>query len=75
MRAEKNIADLDSKDALILSSHTNGQLEFSIVPDFLEKDALVPVLKDITAVVHLASPLAYGIKVRLPNTLGFGESY
>jgi hypothetical protein len=42
-------------------------LEFVIIPDFLQPGALDGVLDGVSAVVHLASPMAYGIEVLSPK--------
>jgi nucleoside-diphosphate-sugar epimerase len=63
VRSERNIEGLRSKSAVIAQSHDNGQLEFAIVPDFLKPNAVDEILEGITVIVHLASPLAYGIEV------------
>lgn len=63
VRSDANVADLKTKSPLISSSHEEGRLDFAIIPDFLQPGALDSVLDGITAIVHLASPLAYGIDV------------
>ncbi|KAJ5147633.1 NAD-dependent epimerase/dehydratase [Penicillium atrosanguineum] len=56
VRSERNISDLKSKITTI--GEIDSQLEFAIVPDFLEKDAIFNVLDGISVILHLASPLA-----------------
>lgn len=58
VRNEHNISELQEKSSLITKCHEQGRLEFVIVPDFLQEGALAGVLDTITAIVHLASPLA-----------------
>lgn len=57
VRSERNISDLKSKVTAI-GEIDGGQLEFAIVQDFLEKDAIFNVLDGISVILHLASPLA-----------------
>ncbi|KEY65635.1 hypothetical protein S7711_07884 [Stachybotrys chartarum IBT 7711] len=69
VRSDANVADLMTKSPLIMSSHEEGRLDFAIIPDFLQPGALDGVLEGITAIVHLASPLAYGIDGDFENTV------
>lgn len=63
MRSERNISELQEKSAFIAKNYEQGQLEFAVVPDFLRDAALDEALKGITAVVHLASPLAIEVSL------------
>jgi hypothetical protein len=58
VRNERNIPKLEKSSSLVAQSHEQGILEFSVVPDFLEPNAIRNVLNGITSIVHLASPLA-----------------
>ncbi|POR37428.1 Putative uncharacterized oxidoreductase [Tolypocladium paradoxum] len=58
VRSERHISELTSKSQLLGSSQDRGQVEFVVVPDFLKEGAIRNVLGGITAIVHLASPLA-----------------
>ncbi|PYH88159.1 hypothetical protein BO71DRAFT_282926, partial [Aspergillus ellipticus CBS 707.79] len=58
VRSESNICDLKRKSMIITESVEQGRLEFAVVPDFLEKDAIFNALDSISVIIHLASPLA-----------------
>ncbi|KAL4936721.1 hypothetical protein BDV06DRAFT_233068 [Aspergillus oleicola] len=58
VREEAHITDLQNKSAAIGAAVKAGRLEFIVVPDFLEQDAVLNALQGITGVIHLASPLA-----------------
>ncbi|KAJ5651449.1 NAD(P)-binding protein [Penicillium longicatenatum] len=58
VRREQDILGLQRKSPIITSALGQGRLEFALVPDLLSKDAVFNVLDGITAVIHLASPLA-----------------
>lgn len=58
IRHERNKASLQKQSALIAQCHEQGQLEFAVIPDFTAKGAFDKALSDITAIIHLASPLA-----------------
>ncbi|KAI9154833.1 Ketoreductase CTB6 [Paramyrothecium foliicola] len=62
VRDQRNIQELRDKSDLISSKNDDGQLEFAIVPDFLKLHAMEEILDSITTIVHLASPLAYGVE-------------
>lgn len=58
MRSESNVADLKSKSVRINGAFRQGQLEFALVPDFLREGEIAKALAGITAIIHIASPLA-----------------
>jgi nucleoside-diphosphate-sugar epimerase len=58
VRREQDILELQRKSPVITSALAQGQLEFALVPELLSNDAVFNVLDGITAVIHLASPLA-----------------
>ncbi|KAL4908366.1 hypothetical protein BDW74DRAFT_175054 [Aspergillus multicolor] len=59
VRKERHVTELQNKSPTIIApALESGQLEFAIVPDFLAPDAVFNVLHGITAIIHLASPLA-----------------
>jgi hypothetical protein len=58
IRHEGNKTSLKKQSALVDQCHEQGQLEFAIIPDFMAKGAFDKALSDITAIIHLASPLA-----------------
>lgn len=58
VRSERNINELKDKSTIIAQSLDQEQLEFVVIPHFLEPDAIFKSLEGITAIIHLASPLA-----------------
>jgi nucleoside-diphosphate-sugar epimerase len=58
VRRERNIAELIDKSALLARGQSDGTLDFVIVSDFLDQESLQQALRDVTTVIHLASPLA-----------------
>ncbi|KAL3475435.1 NAD(P)-binding protein [Aspergillus californicus] len=60
VRKESHVTDLQARNVAIAESSKpeNGQLEFGVVPDFLQPDAVFNVLHGVTVIIHLASPLA-----------------
>lgn len=58
IRHEGNKTSLQKQSALIAQCYERGQLEFAVIPEFTAKDAFDKSLSDITAIIHLASPLA-----------------
>ncbi|KAH7313539.1 hypothetical protein B0I35DRAFT_480218 [Stachybotrys elegans] len=62
VRSASSIDDLAKKSSVISDGHVRKQLEFIVIPDFLQPGALDGVLDGVSAVVHLASPMAYGIE-------------
>ncbi|KAJ5753520.1 NAD-dependent epimerase/dehydratase [Penicillium nucicola] len=58
VRSKSNIDDLKGKSNVIAQSHDDERLEFTVIPDLLEKDAFFKSLDGISVIVHLASPLA-----------------
>ncbi|KAJ5505036.1 hypothetical protein N7463_007910 [Penicillium fimorum] len=58
VRNERNINELKNKSTRIAQSLDQEQLQFVIIPNFLELDAIFKVLGGITVIIHLASPLA-----------------
>ncbi|KAJ5519374.1 NAD-dependent epimerase/dehydratase [Penicillium expansum] len=58
VRSERNINELKEKSAIIAESIDQEQLEFVVIPNFLESDAIFKSLEGITVIIHLASPLA-----------------
>ncbi|RDW65843.1 uncharacterized protein DSM5745_09582 [Aspergillus mulundensis] len=59
VRKESHVLDLQNKSPTVIApALKSSQLEFAVVPDFLAPDAIFNVLHGITAVIHLASPLA-----------------
>jgi nucleoside-diphosphate-sugar epimerase len=66
VRSEKNVDDLKNKSTIIAQSLDREQLEFTVIPEFLKKDAFFKALDGINVIIHLASPLA--IEVMLPQS-------
>jgi hypothetical protein len=66
VRSGKNINDLKHKSTKIAQSAEQGQLQFAVIPDFLEADAFFMSLDGISVVIHLASPLALEV-MHFPN--------
>jgi nucleoside-diphosphate-sugar epimerase len=66
VRNERNISKLEKLSSLVAKSHEQGILEFAVVPDFLEPNAIQNVLHGITSIVHLASPLAADVRSFFP---------
>lgn len=62
VRSEKNIAALREKSSLIAKSQDEGILDFAIIPDFLKEGEIAKVLGGVTAILHLASPLAAQVR-------------
>jgi nucleoside-diphosphate-sugar epimerase len=58
VRSERNVEDLKNKSTVIAQSIRRQKLEFVVIPDFLQKDAIYNALDAIDVIVHLASPLA-----------------
>lgn len=58
VRSQGNIVNLRTKSPLIAKRQAEGTLEFAIVPNFLSEGAFAAQLDGVTAIVHLASPLA-----------------
>ncbi|OQE34778.1 hypothetical protein PENCOP_c015G01553 [Penicillium coprophilum] len=58
VRSERDINDLKHKSTRIARSLDQEQLQFVVIPNFLESDAIFKVLEGITVIIHLASPLA-----------------
>lgn len=58
IRHDRNISELQSQSALIAECYEKGQLQFAVVPDFVANGAFNKVLDGVTAIIHLASPLA-----------------
>ncbi|KAJ5699389.1 hypothetical protein N7536_002402 [Penicillium majusculum] len=58
VRSERNINELEKKSTIIARSLDREQLEFVVIPQFLETDAIFQSLEGITVIIHLASPLA-----------------
>lgn len=58
VRTERNIKELKEKSTIIVQSLDQEQLEFVVIPQFLETDAIFNSLEEITVIIHLASPLA-----------------
>ncbi|KAI1878373.1 uncharacterized protein JN550_000555 [Neoarthrinium moseri] len=58
VRQDRNIEELKSKRPEIAGSHKQGQLDFAVIPDFYDGAAWDKALDGITAIIHLASPLA-----------------
>ncbi|KAJ5822549.1 NAD-dependent epimerase/dehydratase [Penicillium robsamsonii] len=58
VRNERNINELKNKSTRIAQSLDQEQLQFVVIPNFLESDAIFKVLGGITVIIHLASPLA-----------------
>ncbi|KAJ5784013.1 NAD-dependent epimerase/dehydratase [Penicillium psychrosexuale] len=58
VRSERNINELKDKCTIIAPSLDREQLEFAVIPNFFESDAIFKSLEGITAIIHLASPLA-----------------
>jgi hypothetical protein len=58
VRSNRQISELRAKSSLVDACHTAGQLEFADVSDFLDQRRWLEVLRGITAIIHLASPLA-----------------
>jgi uncharacterized protein YbjT (DUF2867 family) len=58
VRREGNIVELTQKSALLARGQSDGTLEFVVVNDFLDQNSLQQALKNVTTVIHLASPLA-----------------
>ncbi|KAL4791909.1 NAD(P)-binding protein [Aspergillus venezuelensis] len=50
--------NLTSKSTSIAKASKTAKLELTVVPDFLEQDAVFNALQGITGIIHLASPLA-----------------
>jgi hypothetical protein len=71
IRHECNKASLQKQSALIAQCHEQGQLEFTVIPNFAAKGAFDIALADITAIIHLASPLAVEVlaPVFVPSVL------
>jgi hypothetical protein len=70
VRGESNISDLKKKSTVIADAHDTKQLEFAIVPDFLDSGAIGDALHGITTIVHLASPLAVQVGANFFMILG-----
>lgn len=49
---------MKEKSTIIAESIDQEQLEFVVIPNFLESDAIFKSLEGITVIIHLASPLA-----------------
>jgi uncharacterized protein YbjT (DUF2867 family) len=58
VRKESNVEDLREKNQLVARSYGNGQLEFVVIPEFTDTAAIEAALDGVTAIIHLASPLA-----------------
>ncbi|KAL4964991.1 NAD(P)-binding protein [Aspergillus stella-maris] len=58
IRKQAHIAGLTNKSSAIAEATKTGKLEFTIVPDFLDQNAVFTALQGITGIIHLASPLA-----------------
>jgi UDP-glucose 4-epimerase len=58
VRSNRHVTELRAKSSLVDECHTTGQLEFADVSDFLDQRRWLEVLDGITAIIHLASPLA-----------------
>ncbi|KAJ5375701.1 NAD-dependent epimerase/dehydratase [Penicillium concentricum] len=58
VRNERSINELKNKSTRIAQSLDQEQLQFVVIPSFLESDAIFKVLGGITVIIHLASPLA-----------------
>lgn len=63
VRHERNISELQSQSALIAKCHEKGQFQFAVVPDFVTKGAFDNVLDGVTAIIHLALPLAVEVNI------------
>ena len=63
VRNESSITDLKTKSRVIAQAHDNKQLEFAVVSDFLKAGAIRDPLDSITAIIHLASPLAIQVRI------------
>lgn len=61
VRKESNIEHLRGQNQHIAKSLADGQLEFGVVPDLTDKEVFEKALQGITAVIHLASPLANAV--------------
>ncbi|CAI7601984.1 unnamed protein product [Penicillium glandicola] len=58
VRSEQNINHLKDKSTTITQSLDRDQLQFVVIPNFLESNAIFKSLEGITVIIHLASPLA-----------------
>lgn len=58
VRSNRHMSELKAKNSLVDTCHARGQLEFANVSNFLDQRQWLEALRGITAIVHLASPLA-----------------
>jgi hypothetical protein len=58
VRSNRHVPELRAKSLLVDACHTTGQLEYADVSDFLDQRRWLEILNGITAIIHLASPLA-----------------
>lgn len=68
VRSGSSASDIEAKSDLIANAKSSGQLEWAIVPDFQADGAISEILTGITAIVHLASPLAIEVSLRCSAT-------
>ncbi|KAL2819750.1 hypothetical protein BJX63DRAFT_418701 [Aspergillus granulosus] len=58
VRKDSHVTDLQNRSAAIATAVKTGQLELTVVPDFLDQEAIFNALHGITVIIHIASPLA-----------------
>lgn len=69
VRNDHSIAELQTKSPLVAHCHGHGQIDFVVIPDFLDRGMWTKALGDITAIIHLASPLAKEVQLGSLNSL------
>ncbi|KEF51547.1 uncharacterized protein A1O9_12464 [Exophiala aquamarina CBS 119918] len=58
VRKESNLNDLRAKHELVAKASEQKRLEFVVISDFTDAVSIERALQGITAIIHLASPLA-----------------